>query len=133
MVLTLSLTVKVVAVVLLALSLGAAFAPSLPGHGGLARLSLDVQPVEGQPGAVQLVAHLKGGLDFSPGLHCQTERWDFGDDHTLAVMPFCPPWTPTAKAQRHFERIHTYDAPGEYMVRFSYGKLDSPAVEVTVP
>ena len=121
------------AAALLALVIGFAWTPSLPGPRGWPRLTLSVEPVESRPRAMRFIAHLTGGLDSSPGLYCQTSRWDYGDGQIAAIMPFCPRWTPTAKAQRYFEHVHTYDVPGEYGPTFSYGKLASPSVRVMVP
>ncbi|MBI4310869.1 MAG: hypothetical protein HY681_03715 [Chloroflexi bacterium] len=64
-----------------------------------------------------------GGPDSAPEMHCQDERWDFGDGEVRITLSECPNWQPDFKFRRSFEVIHWYDAAGEYLVSFAYGTL----------
>jgi hypothetical protein len=49
----------------------------------------------------------------------------------MTSTPGCAPWTPDTKIQRRFATVHTYEEPGNYVVRFEVGPLSARrAIEV---
>ena len=93
----------------------------------LRRLDCTVKPL-----TVQLVAEIVGGADNSIDLYCHGWEWQLGDGTAIAISPGCTPWTPDATFPRLFEETYTYEKPGIYEVRFSYGPLTSEPLMVQV-
>ena len=85
-----------------------------------------------KPLTVQLVAEIAGGADNSIDLYCHGWEWQLGDGTVIAISPGCTPWTPDATFPRLFEETYTYEEPGIYEVRFSYGPLTSEPLTVEV-
>ncbi len=90
------------------------------------RVEMQAQPVEGSV-EISFTARIVGGPDSSPELHCQGERWDFGDGKGTVKAFDCPGWEPKYKTLRLFTEVHVYETPGTYTVRFTYGPLEGSA------
>ena len=95
-------------------------------------IEMSAYPVEGNPMAVQLVAEIRGGVDFAPGLYCQPREWQLGD-RIMGELGMCRAWRWDAKLPRAMEYTHTFEAPGVYTLRVRYAWLESEPIEVAVP
>ena len=95
-------------------------------------LTLSAEQAPGQPLTVNLMAEIVGGPDNNRDLYCKCSQWYFGNGMVIALCVACVGWTPDVKVPRRFEYTYTYEMPGTYEIRFSYGPLKSEPISVEV-
>lgn len=88
------------------------------------------EAIPNEPRSVVLHAEIVGGADNDQSLYCLGTEWQFGDGNGMASIASCLPWTSSSTVQRNFEANYTYDTPGTYEVKFSYGTIIATSIIV---
>ena len=82
--------------------------------------------------SVTFNATIIGGPSSNRLMHCQSQKWQFGDGMARVEKPDCFPFAEGDRFQRTWLVAHKYAEPGSYQVRFNYGKLYSDIIAIQI-